>query len=189
MQRGHGSSVINDARFSPIEENLFVTSGADGFFKVWDLRDFGHKSVVSIQGSNTELNVAAFNYVNKHLIACAGDPDGTVSIYDLRMPERVLNDLEFHKDQVSVLEWHPNREQMLVTGADDGKIYIWDNEKWGDEQARADYDDGPPEMVFPHELHSSKIEDVCWSPRAAQDNGDGNSLFPCLASVENSEML
>ena len=55
---------------------------------------------------------------------------------------------------------------MLVTGADDGKIYIWDNEKWGDEQARADYDDGPPEMVFPHELHSSKIEDVCWSPRA-----------------------
>ncbi len=35
----------------------------------------------------------------------------------------------------------------------DGKIFIWDNSKTGEEQARHDYEDGPPELLFPHELH------------------------------------
>jgi histone-binding protein RBBP4 len=46
----------------------------------------------------------------------------------------------------------------------DGKVYVWDNSKAGEEQARHDYEDGPPEMVFPHETHMSAIEDIYWSP-------------------------
>ena len=34
---------------------------------------------------------------------------------------------------------------MLASGADDGKVYVWDNSKCGEEQARKDYEDGPPD--------------------------------------------
>jgi hypothetical protein len=40
-------------------------------------------------------------------------------------------------------------------------------------------------LVFPHEMHKSAIEDVCWNPRTS----DPNSLFPMLASGENEESL
>ena len=46
----------------------------------------------------------------------------------------------------------------------DGKVYIWDQFKTGEEQARHDYQDGPPEMIFPHDTHkNSSIEDIAWS--------------------------
>lgn len=51
---------------------------------------------------------------------------------------------------------------MLASGADDGKVYVWDNSKCGEEQARKDYEDGPPELIFHHIHHQSMIEDLAW---------------------------
>lgn len=67
----------------------------------------------------------------------------------------------------------------MVSGAEDGKVFVWDNSKCGEEQARKDYEDGPPELIFPHVHHSSLIEDVRWCPTS-----DGN-LVPMIASIEN----
>jgi histone-binding protein RBBP4 len=68
---------------------------------------------------------------------------------------------------------------MLASGAEDGKVYVWDNSKCGEEQARNDYEDGPPELAFHHEHHSSLIEDIRWL-----DCATGNAT-PMIASVEN----
>ena len=29
---------VNDVKFSPFDENRILTSGNDGFYKIWDLR-------------------------------------------------------------------------------------------------------------------------------------------------------
>jgi len=160
-----------------------VTAGNDGLFKVWDIRDNGYKCALQGKGSDDALNVATFNNVNRHLIAAAGEESGMVGIWDMRMPTMFLNDLAFHTKQVTVAEWHPTKEQTLMTGSDDGKVFIWDNSKCGEEQARIDYEDGPPEMVFPHMTHNSTIEDVCWSPER------GSGLMPFVASVETQLTL
>lgn len=117
-------------------------------------------------------------------MATGGDSDGSIAIWDLRKAHALLNDLEFHKQQVTGLEWHPSKEQILVSASDDGKCYVWDNAKCGEEIARQDYEDGPPELVFPHEMHKSKVEEVCWNPRVQDD-----TLFPMIASVENQEII
>ena len=91
----------------------------------------------------------------------------------------VINDLSHHSKQVNTIEWHPREEQILASGAEDGKVFIWDNSKCGEEQARKDYEDGPPELLFHHIHHSSLIEDLSWKP----DQSKG--LMPCIASVEN----
>ena len=95
----------------------------------------------------------------------------------------VINDLSHHSKQVTSLEWHPFKEQILASAGEDGKVFVWDNSKCGEEQARKDYEDGPPELIFPHMNHSSLIEDICWKPDADRE------LLPCIASVENELIM
>ena len=97
FENAHGTHDINDARFSPLNHHLLVTSGSDGHFKVWDLRDNGYKSSLSVQASDNELNVCTFNNLNPYLVATGGDSDGSIAIWDLRKASALLNDLEFHK--------------------------------------------------------------------------------------------
>lgn len=48
---------------------------------------------------------------------------------------------------------------------------MWDNNKSGEEQARYDYEDGPPEMIFPHDTHRRvNIEDIGWSPNVGDEH-------------------
>lgn len=85
------------------------------------------------QGSDDELNCATFNSVNWNMFAVAGEHTGMVGVWDTRMPDMVLNDLVHHSKQVTGLEWHPTREQIFVSSGEDGKVYLWDNSKCGEE--------------------------------------------------------
>ena len=81
------------------------------------------------------------------------------------MPSSFINDLVYHKGPVTQIEWSPISENIFMSSSSDGKVFVWDNSKTGEEQARHDYEDGPPEMIFPHESHRlNNIEDICWSP-------------------------
>lgn len=107
---GHGDKEINEARFSNLNKDLLATSGGDGYFRIWDMRDYGHKNSLSVQASDTELNCCAWNHINEFLVATGGDEDGSVAIWDLRKTDNVLNDFDFHKQQVTAVEWHPGKE-------------------------------------------------------------------------------
>jgi len=61
------------------------------------MRDYGYKSSLAVEASNGELNCCAWNHQNEYLVATGGDEDGSVAIWDLRKPNNLLNDLEFHK--------------------------------------------------------------------------------------------
>ena len=41
---------------------------------------------------------------------------------------------------------------------------VWDLSRIGDEQAPEDMEDGPPELLFIHGGHTSKISDFAWNP-------------------------
>ena len=45
------------------------------------------------QGSDNEINCASFNNVNKFMFAVAGEESGMIGIWDMRMPDMVLNDV------------------------------------------------------------------------------------------------
>lgn len=52
----------------------------------------------------------------------------------------------------------------------------------GLEQARNDYEDGPPDLIFPHMYHSSIIEDLQWCPSPGY-------LSKSIASLETNTEL
>lgn len=113
------------------------------------------------------------------MFACAGE-DCQVSVYDMRMPANHLNQMHFHEQEITSLEWHPSSEQICLSGSKDGKVYLWDNSKNGEEQAQGDYEDGPPELIFHHLSHVSEIEDISFCPKREGKE----SLFPAVVSVE-----
>lgn len=99
------------------------------------------------------------------------------------MPKQSLHEYIFHNKQVTNLEWCPHNVHLLASGSDDQKVYIWDQSLLGMEQARSDYEDGPPEMIFPHVYHSSIIEDLQWCP-----NKD-NHYNLAIASLETNMLM
>ncbi|KAJ1544544.1 ribosome biosynthesis protein rrb1 [Nowakowskiella sp. JEL0078] len=56
---GHSSSV-EDIQWSPGEENVFVSAGADGFIKVWDLRT-KKEAMLGIQAHDCDVNVISWH--------------------------------------------------------------------------------------------------------------------------------
>lgn len=58
------------------------------------------------------------------------------------------------------------------------------------EQARQDYDDGQPELLFPHVYHSSSIEDIQWRPTYSHiQSGVGTHFDMSLASLETTMQM
>lgn len=72
------------------------------------------------------LCVGQFNPNNTNVFAVAGSSSGEIQIWDMRMPQSEINSFCFHSSQVTLLEWCPNEENILASGSDDKKIYIWD---------------------------------------------------------------
>ena len=142
------------------------------------MRQGGSSCAIQGQVSEQALNCATFNNVNENMFACSGE-DCEITVWDVRMPEDHLNTLHFHEQEVTCLDWHPTQEQIVMSGAKDGKVYVWDNSKNGEEQAQGDYEDGPPELVFHHLSHLSQIEDISFSPARV-----GQNYYPSAVSVE-----
>ena len=183
LEEAHVDS-INDVRFSPNPAHgghLMISTADDGHFKIWDLRrNEGQKFTMTYKAAEDSLCVGSFNPINEHLFAIAGEESGNISVWDMRMPADAINHFMHHSSQVTLLEWSPTSEYILASGSDDHKVNIWDQSNAGQEQGRGDYEDGPPEMVFPHEYHGSNIEDLTWI------NNVNGAQQPFICSIETN---
>ena len=154
---------VSDVKYR--SENVLVSSGDDGHFCVWDSRDMkSAKDTVFV--SDVGLNTVIISPHNDFYLATGGE-DGTVYIFDLRAPKTSLNTMDFHKDSITTADWSPTVPSFIATADSKGMVYVWDISQVGKEMGRADYDDGPPELVLPNEMHRSGVDDVCWSPTEA----------------------
>jgi histone-binding protein RBBP4 len=70
-----------------------------------------------------------------------------------------------HNDQVYQVEWAPHNESVLGSCSADRRVAIWDLSRIGMEQTPEDAEDGPPELLFMHGGHTSKVSDFSWNMR------------------------
>ena len=75
-----------------------------------------------------------------------------------------LQTLEGHTDQVYTVHWSPFDESILASCSSDRRIALWDLSRIGMEQSPEDAEDGPPELLFLHGGHTSKVNDFSWNP-------------------------
>jgi ribosome assembly protein RRB1 len=172
---GHQSSV-EELQWSPNEKNVFASASSDGTVKIWDTRSKSRKPAVSVQVSTTDVNVLSWSHQTTHLLASGAD-DGQWAVWDLRQwkPNTNINSndkptpvasFNFHKEQITCVEWHPTDDSIVLVAAGDNTLTLWDLAvELDDEESRdtAGVKDVPPQLLFVH--YMEQVKEAHWHPQ------------------------
>jgi ribosome assembly protein RRB1 len=164
---GHSGSV-EELHWSPSERTVFASASTDGTVKIWDTRSKKRQHAISVQASNVDVNVLSWSALTPHLLA-SGHDDGRWSVWDLRSwkplsaganqtPEPVAS-FTFHKQQITSLEFHPSDDSIVLVGAGDSTMTLWDLAvELDDEESRdtGGVRDVPPQLLFVHYMEGVK---------------------------------
>ncbi|KAA6408670.1 MAG: glutamate-rich WD repeat-containing 1 [Lasallia pustulata] len=192
---GHKSSV-EDLQWSPNERNVFASASSDGTVKVWDVRSKAHKPAVSVTVSNTDVNVMSWSQQTTHLLATGAD-DGQWAVWDLRQwkpassntsspaPKPVAS-FNFHKEQITSIEWHPTDDSIVAVAAGDNTLTLWDLAVELDDEESKDtggVQDVPPQLLFVH--YMEMVKECHWHPQipgcVMATGGGGFGIFKTIS--------
>ena len=173
---GHQGSV-EDLQWSPNEKdrNVFASASSDGTVKIWDARSKSRAPKISIKVSDTDVNVLSWSKHTQFLLA-TGAEDGRWAVWDLRQWEpsssasssspKPVASFDFHKEQITSVEWHPTDDSIVAVAAGDNTLTLWDLAvELDDEESKdtADAKDVPPQLLFIHVMEN--IKECHWHPQ------------------------
>eukprot|EP00898_Chlorokybus_atmophyticus_P003487 jgi/Chlat1/4139/Chrsp269S03967 len=157
------SGVVEDVAWHMRSEQLFGSVGDDKQLMLWDLRrDTNAGPTHKVEAHSGEVNCLSFNPVNDFLLA-TGSADHTVALHDMRNMKQKLHTFQNHTEEVFQIGWNPKMETILASCGADRRLMVWDITRIGAEQTPEDAEDGPPELLFIHGGHTSKISDFTWN--------------------------
>eukprot|EP00730_Choanoeca_flexa_P011770 TRINITY_DN2796_c0_g1_i1.p1 TRINITY_DN2796_c0_g1~~TRINITY_DN2796_c0_g1_i1.p1 ORF type:complete len:416 (+),score=93.38 TRINITY_DN2796_c0_g1_i1:22-1269(+) len=160
---GH-QSIVEDVQWHPLHQSLFGSVGDDKNLMIWDTRVAERNAPRhAIQAHNAEVNCLAFSPFCEYILA-TGSADKAVNLWDMRNLKSKLHSFEYHTSEIFQVQWNPHNETILASSGTDRRLHIWDLSKIGDEQSAEDAEDGPPELMFIHGGHTSKVSDFAWNP-------------------------
>ncbi|GBG77620.1 hypothetical protein CBR_g24066 [Chara braunii] len=163
MYQAH-MGIVEDVAWHLKHEYLFGSVGDDRQLLIWDMRSStAEKPEQAVEAHQAEVNCLAFNPFNEYVLA-TGSADKTVALHDLRKLSERLHTFVNHTEEVFQIGWSPKNETILSSCGADRRLMVWDLSRVGDVQSPEDAEDGPPELLFIHGGHTSKISDFSWNP-------------------------
>ncbi|KAF2104863.1 ribosome biogenesis protein [Rhizodiscina lignyota] len=180
---GHAGSV-EEIQWSRSEPNVFASCGTDGCVKIFDTRSKSKKPALSVQVSDTDVNVMSWSHLTDYLLA-SGQDDGEWAVWDLRQwkpsaanktkgatasvanpKSTAVASFSFHKEQITCLEWHPTDDSIIMAASGDNTLTLWDLAvELDDEESRdtAGVQDVPPQLLFVHYMEG--VKEGHWHPQ------------------------
>jgi len=193
LQTFSGSTdVVEDVGWHHFNESFFGSVGDDKQLRIWDQRK-GAEPAHCIEAHSLEINSISFNPNNEYTLL-TGSADKIIALWDLRNLNKSLHEFSSHSQEVVQVEWSRHNESVFAACGAERRAHIWDMSKVGEEQAPEDAEDGPPELLFIHGGHTSKISDLCWNPSkedewviasAAEDNI--LQIWQCAENIYDEE--
>ncbi|KAI4252387.1 MAG: hypothetical protein LQ352_004323 [Teloschistes flavicans] len=144
----HDKEVF-DVRFCANSVDVFVSCGADGSVRMFDLRSLEHSTIIYEPSEKNDksssspgnlsptaaqqtmsyapplLRLAASPH-DAHLLATFSQDSNSIRILDVRQPGQALLELKGHSAAINCIEWSPSRRGTLASGGDDSLVLIWD---------------------------------------------------------------
>ncbi|KAH6892405.1 WD40-repeat-containing domain protein [Thelonectria olida] len=187
--QGHTNSV-EEIQWSPSEQSVFASASSDGTIRIWDVRSKSRKPAITVQASNVDVNVMSWSRQTSHLLA-SGDDAGVWGVWDLRQwkssadkPQPIAS-FNFHKEQITSVEWHPTDDSIMAVAAADNTVTLWDLAvELDDEESKdtAGVKDVPPQLLFVHYLKD--VKELHWHPQIAGSlvaTGEEFSVFRTIS--------
>ncbi len=199
---GHTGSV-EELQWSPSEASVFASASSDGTVRVWDVRSKSRRAALTITVSSTDVNVMSWSRQTAHLLA-TGAEDGVWGVWDLRQwkagaagvvaggaaaaarqKATPIASFDYHKEQITSVEWHPTDDSIVAVAAGDNTVTLWDLAvELDDEESRdtAGVQDVPPQLLFVH--YHANVKEAHWHPQmpgALMATGNEFSVFKTIS--------
>ncbi|TIB72777.1 hypothetical protein E3Q23_01256 [Wallemia mellicola] len=129
---------VYDVQWLPRSSDIFVSVGADGSLRAFDLRSLEHSTILyettpptsssDKKRSNSPLLRLEFNPHDSNYLATFKHGSGEINILDMRSPGAPVTNIKGHNGNISSISWKSDGS-LLATGSDDRTVQVWDINK------------------------------------------------------------
>ncbi|AFZ79637.1 hypothetical protein BEWA_024860 [Theileria equi strain WA] len=178
------SSSVEDIHWTP-GSDVFAAACCDGSVKLFDIR-IGSDPQCSISVSDLDVNSVSWNPVQTTCIL-TGDETGSGKIFDVRYPQAHLSQLNWHKEAITCVGWHPQDSCVCALSSRDDSISLWDtsveSQQVGTEEGDTNLNDVPQQLLFLH-MGQTEITELMFHnniPGVVISTAvDGFNIFKCI---------
>lgn len=134
---------VYDVAWLPDSTDIFVSVGADGSLRAFDLRSLEHSTILyetpapknvappsspnpSARPPTSPLLRIAFNPLDSNYMSTFHMDGSEVQILDMRSPGQPVLELKAHSGPLNALGWSRSEQPLLATAGDDGQALLWD---------------------------------------------------------------
>jgi len=105
------------------DENTFISCGADGTVRLFDLRNLDHSTI--IYENEGCINKIAMNLQEPNFIVALCLEKNTIYIFDSRVNSNVyMDEINLHKEPVTGCMWAPDNQTQLCSVSEDCNVII-----------------------------------------------------------------
>lgn len=135
---------VYDVAWLPGSTDIFVSVGADGSLRAFDLRSLEHSTILyetpapknapppsaspsaSARPHTSPLLRIAFNPRDSNYMSTFHQDGNDVQILDMRSPGQPVMELRAHRGPINALGWGSTESPLLATAGDDCQLLLWD---------------------------------------------------------------
>ncbi|KAL4252644.1 WD repeat-containing protein DCAF7-like protein [Abortiporus biennis] len=135
---------VYDVAWLPGSTDIFVSVGADGSLRAFDLRSLEHSTILyetpapknvpppsaspsaSARPITSPLLRIAFNPQDSNYMSTFHQDGSDIQILDMRSPGQPVMELRAHRAPVNALGWSATESALLATAGDDCQLLLWD---------------------------------------------------------------
>ncbi|KAL0581831.1 hypothetical protein V5O48_000199 [Marasmius crinis-equi] len=135
---------VYDVAWLPGSTDIFVSVGADGSLRAFDLRSLEHSTILyetpapknvpppsstpsnSARPPTSPLLRIAFNPADSNYMSTFHMDGSEIQILDMRSPGMPVMELKAHHGQINALGWASADNPLLATAGDDCQLLLWD---------------------------------------------------------------
>ncbi|KAK1922636.1 putative transparent testa glabra 1 protein [Papiliotrema laurentii] len=124
--------AVYDLAWLPQSPDIFVSVGADGSLRAFDLRQLEHSTILYESPGSNPLARIAFSNTEQHMLACFGLDDSKTFILDMRSPGQPVAELMGHSAPLGAISWGggpPDSESgggWIASCGDDCQLLLYD---------------------------------------------------------------